>query len=1786
MTTSLESFRSQYPAYDNIPDDQLLDALYKKFGGQGDSFDFKLDMLGKKRATSTEAGVAGFETGMKTLGATVLNRLGYKETAENIEKSAEEQQADIASRYRPQVPSVSDIKDLGTFGTYAKERALESLAYAAPSIVGGLVGSLAGPVGAVAGAAAGQYPVSVAQNLQEQMKEGKGIEDTSLKAAALTAVPQAAVQGATEAFLSPIAGSAGSIIGNIATSLGRKGAASWIERGVTKALEGGAVDSLSMAGQQALTILQANPEKLYEFGPDVQKELIEAAVPGALMGASMGTVRGILRGKGAEEVPAKGEVPVAETPAEEAPPEKPVAINEGPLVPGNETPVPIPPDFPESQWIKDNGNRIAALDKETLPMELSPESGTPLGAVPKDNRRYFFSNDVVDSTTNSPLLFANQRELTAMETGTKPLDIQHIDIPDTSPVVKEITPSADMPKKADVLPQDTFNTIVQDAKPVDYRPSTVKDISFENLPDKALYAVTRADAEKLNPNYQTYKDYLTQGLGIKEEDIPTLAKKVEDSVSTTLVKAQDDIANGKIKPEDPVIVPRTSDIASKITFPDEPPKTIGGIDPESKDPADQKIVQDILNNTKSTLDPKLDALFPGMNDMLRDLHLKLFPGTNIEFKTEKLNSGTLGQSTRYNMLGKEKTFTIAIDPKQIKDKEDILHTMFHELAHVIEYTWINNLDSPTLKSVIDQYVKEARPTVNNRMALERVIPKVARGQSGLSQSEISNILSNSFKKTPEGMVPKGSALKELEARPDYLFKFAEWVAEKGASWMADRNRLPTSSFDAFRKNIVDKLKYMYRSIASFLGIQPNQGAFERLMESVYGKARETPGYSDHVTRRVRRESADAAMAAGIPISGVDPSVSRKPTAVVTEEYRPGYTSSGDRVVTEEHPLTEQDIREHGANPVLLDKQTPSSIQTQGLFMTSKEPKGYWAGVFDRFTGREQGETYLQAIVRNNVASQMPFLKRADLREVGRTLERMQNAQGRMSALIHSGYLSYDRATGSLSLNNELGGLAKIMEKAGLTGEKDLQLFMIARREQDLRKRGRSGFGYKYPGTDKPLTDKDLADIVNKTPAHIKEVGDNIFKFNQKMVQFSVDTGVIPKELGDNLMSLMYTPFYRAQDAEIANNGNLTVAPEIGNLLKNPTAITLFNQKLTAGGQIEANFYENTFRNYSSIVTAGLKNIAYGKAAEALTNLNDKTIAQAVGIPGKNTITYRLNGSDKHMQINDIPMFHALAAFSPKQLDGFVGAAAQVAQFMRKGVVTAPPFMIANYIKGFIDVKIKTGMPLMELMRGSISGMKDALSHGTSSQAIQAATGFGGFRYGSSSKSQADALRSQYALKEGTATLWQRAMHGLEKLENLGDASEMGPRIAYYNHLIKQGYNHDTAAWEAVNLQNFSRSGTGKGVFGSVLANLIPMVPFLNARIQGLYRLVEPGTAGGGKDLFKRSDVLAIPAAVAMRGLALVGIEAGLNLWNGDEDWYKKLTINDRINNNYIPLGGTTVLAIPRAFEYGSIFGALPGVMLDAIRQQDGSIAAEGASQILQSTFLFNPIPQVVAPLAQVYYNKQFFTGRTIETQADQNMPKSERFDENTSEVAKFLGKVGSYLPLIKNVSPKQYDVLMSGYTGTLGTTFLAVSDGIFAAAGTRPQGAFGDPTSVAGIAANISGASRFVKNTDTMANKYLSDFYTMKQNVTELVTSMKTAQDSANFDDLRSKMEANPTAKAAYTVLNRVENQIAKLNNEAKKLRENTAIDSDQKIERLQQIRTAKNKLAEQAVTIGKQFGF
>ncbi len=190
-----------------------------------------------------------------------------------------------------------------------------------------------------------------------------------------------------------------------------------------------------------------------------------------------------------------------------------------------------------------------------------------------------------------------------------------------------------------------------------------------------------------------------------------------------------------------------------------------------------------------------------------------------------------------------------------------------------------------------------------------------------------------------------------------------------------------------------------------------------------------------------------------------------------------------------------------------------------------------------------------------------------------------------------------------------------------------------------------------------------------------------------------------------------------------------------------------------------------------------------------------------------------------------------------------------------------------------------------------------------------------------------------------------------------------------------------------------------------------VVPFFNAAIQG-----------------PRANLRALrrdPLKFVTRGLSLTAITLGLWWLFKDEDWYEELDAREKFLNWHIPVdlpdGQKALVRIPRAFEPGVVFAALPEALADAWYRQEPEQVAEwmdhaGRVMVPELT------PVLLREARDQLANKDHFWDSPIVPPSEERRPADEQYNEYTSRLAIKLGE-------IFNVSPRRLDHAIKGTLG-------------------------------------------------------------------------------------------------------------------------------------------------------------
>lgn len=797
------------------------------------------------------------------------------------------------------------------------------------------------------------------------------------------------------------------------------------------------------------------------------------------------------------------------------------------------------------------------------------------------------------------------------------------------------------------------------------------------------------------------------------------------------------------------------------------------------------------------------------------------------------------------------------------------------------------------------------------------------------------------------------------------------------------------------------------------------------------------------------------------------------------------------------------------------------------------------------------------------------------KDLGRIVETSLNNAGRIEATVMFGPPTYDPKTGDIAVHQDVPGLMDIYRNIKPSQQQALQRYYVALRERDLRKQGRVGFAN--------LTDKEVVGIIQEAEANHpewKDVARQQDTFNKALLDLMVKTGVLDQKQANAMGALFHTPFYRLMDQDNDADPNRVMGPGASDTLNNPSS---FLKKLDGGTEPIGGLYENLLRNADAITRASLKNVAMQQATAAMEAAG---LARAVKgdnlAKGESMLTFRRDGQSVTYAIDDPVLYASIAGLPARSRTGLEKAVIGFGSFFRDMITAAPSFMLANLWRGKVVAYVQEGLPFYT---NTFDGIKQALTGSTSLKRIMMETGFGGFDFGMSPRDNAKAFERHLRLKQGEATAWDRVRGVMDGLLRISEATEMAERIKLYERLVAQGMDERNAAYQSYLLAPFSRRGTGEGLAGETLSWLTPMVPFLNAKMQSLYRVVE--NEKGDKRVMKF-----LPQQIFLRGLLLTAFSAAAFAWSAGDDRWDEETVDRKMMYDIIYMGDKTFY-LPRAFEYGSLFGTLPVFALDAFRRKDGSDLAKMAASVGTSTFFFNPIPPALQPILNVAFNYDMFRGRELETKGEQALPVAERSNRFTTGGAELLaGAVNNTLGQMPRgarveLSPIRAQALLDGYLGSTGTIILNAFDSMAAMAGMRtakPTDAFGDPASPVGLAATLSGVKRFVKSDDERVTRFVGDFYTIKQEVDGVVRLMNDAKAAGDMEKMREIMSDNRPALAINPALAKIGRRIGELNRQMKVI-ERQGGDPEEMAQRLTPLRQMRNQIARRGVELAKEMG-
>lgn len=743
-------------------------------------------------------------------------------------------------------------------------------------------------------------------------------------------------------------------------------------------------------------------------------------------------------------------------------------------------------------------------------------------------------------------------------------------------------------------------------------------------------------------------------------------------------------------------------------------------------------------------------------------------------------------------------------------------------------------------------------------------------------------------------------------------------------------------------------------------------------------------------------------------------------------------------------------------------------------------------------------------------------------------------------------------------------------------------YAVALRGEWLRSTGQT-----VPAAITPQYIRETVDFTRREYPEVVEAYNKYQRFNKNLLSAAKDAGIISQaELGRLTNQMNYYGFiYEAYGEPLGPTSAQKTASK-------------FKLRPYTGAQYGGLTNDPMFvmiQNAQFWVDSIAKNLAATKAYKVANTMGEARPLRSDESPNEmageapDVMYYSEAGVVKKFAVKDPLLVAALGSDDRINVGKFWEALGLPAHVLRESVTRDPGFMARNLMRDTVAAWMNSGVDFVPVI-DTIRGFATALKGGASFEALSARGVVGSYDLAMMGPQEiAETFRRSTkpinvhtitSVEGGSAairSLWNR-------LGNLSEASDAATRIAVYDACKAQGMSDAEAAMQAIELLDFTRRGGSQ-----TLGILTKLIPFLNARIQGMDVLYQAGRAGiraaGGANRGERDAN--IGKKFLIRGGMLAALSVGLEMLNDDDEDYKQLDDYIKNGNLLIPLKQFGLegefLAIPKPFENGLIFSTIPQQIYktmvgDASTRDNVNLFFEQFG----STFGVNPIPQALLPPIEMITNHNFYTGLPLISEGKQRLAPELQYNTNTSQIAMLLGGLPIYYDFTTGrfggASPIMIDKVISGYGGPIGTYLVQ-------GASLLMQDAEIGPERMPIDLSNAPVVKSFFIDAKSKNPRVVTQAYELFRVADEVNRTYSRLKQTGDTEALMEYVGQNRDIMTYKKYIFKLADRLNKLSAQERAIERDSTMTPDQKIEAQRRLRDIRIRLSAQVFDINQKLG-
>ncbi len=605
------------------------------------------------------------------------------------------------------------------------------------------------------------------------------------------------------------------------------------------------------------------------------------------------------------------------------------------------------------------------------------------------------------------------------------------------------------------------------------------------------------------------------------------------------------------------------------------------------------------------------------------------------------------------------------------------------------------------------------------------------------------------------------------------------------------------------------------------------------------------------------------------------------------------------------------------------------------------------------------------------------IEKLNLYEQARIMEGMPNRAAH--------FIEYNTINFKTTADKGLGlkEVTKDIIKKGKTETQLFETYLMNRRALELAERKiETGFNIET-----------AKQFVNQNKSKFEQTAKQTDKYQKEVLEYARDGGLISSEAFTAMTE--------------ANKNYVTFAAELIGKDGKPIASegTVNTFKEIKGADLKR-FppLEQMVKNTNTIVNAAERNqvklnfidmVIKSKAKDATTfEFMNKVNPKTTNRPKEDLLTFRRDGKLETWDVGKdlVNAFKTLDQQGSNMLMNYLGAPART---LRAGAILIPDFAVPNFFRDTMQASFLNKVGFVPI-QDSIIGAFNIITKGNNKKTMEMYK-----KYVKSGGMQSTLLavdkpnifdgKVYDILAKGPVRNSNRGM--LAPFRALTQLSEEMTRFRIFEKTYKKAIEKGLTEKQALERGGFeSRNLLDYAKRGSLGQNINRLVPFWNARVQGLTRLYEAFRDQPGRTTAMVGAYVAIPTV-------------GFYMLNYDDKDYKEEP--DWIKQNYYYFKiNDKPYRFPKPFEVGTLVSSVIEKTLDWVRTNEPQEFGKFAKDFFFNNAKgFYPIPTVIRPIAENLADYSIFRDAPIIPKSlDKNLPNKFYYTEYTSETFKLLSK--------------------------------------------------------------------------------------------------------------------------------------------------------------------------------------